>query len=383
MTETPNLALPLIAAAQAQKHVTHNEALRALDAIVQCAISDRDLSVPPGSPGEGRRYIVAPSPSGAWAGKAGQVAAWQDGVWTFYAPAAGFLAYLVDEARLLVHDGSAWTDATPAALQNLTRLGIGTGADAANPFSAKLNAALWTARPAAEGGTGDLRYTLNKEAPGKTLSFLFQSGYSGRAEIGLAGDDDLQVKVSASGSAWTEALRVKADGKVGIGTSAPAERLTVAGNIAPATDNASSLGTATRRVSTVYAATGTINTSDIRRKTDVAPLDPVLALSLLRATPPISFRWRVGGLLPGEGGADPVERPGRRLHLGWSAQDWSGALHEARLDAGLLVSLDPADAEAELGLRPDQIVAVLHAAVLGLAAETAALRARLDASVEA
>ena len=46
MDETPNLELPYIVAAQAQKHVTHNEAIRALDAIVQIGAIDRDLAAP-------------------------------------------------------------------------------------------------------------------------------------------------------------------------------------------------------------------------------------------------------------------------------------------------------------------------------------------------
>jgi Protein of unknown function (DUF2793) len=47
INETPNLRLPYLAAAQAQKHVTHNEAIWALDAIVQLAVLDRGLAMPP------------------------------------------------------------------------------------------------------------------------------------------------------------------------------------------------------------------------------------------------------------------------------------------------------------------------------------------------
>ena len=69
MDATSNLGLPFIVAAQAQKHVTHNEALRALDAIVHLMVLDKDLASPPGSPAEGACYIVASSPSGAWSGQ--------------------------------------------------------------------------------------------------------------------------------------------------------------------------------------------------------------------------------------------------------------------------------------------------------------------------
>jgi hypothetical protein len=49
---------------------------------------------------------------------------------------------------------------------------------------------------------------MNKEAASNTASLLFQSNWSGRAEIGLTGDDSLHFKISADGSNWTEALIV-------------------------------------------------------------------------------------------------------------------------------------------------------------------------------
>lgn len=56
---SPNLALPLLAASQAQKHVTHNEALLALDALVHLSVASRGLVEPPAAPTEGERYLVA------------------------------------------------------------------------------------------------------------------------------------------------------------------------------------------------------------------------------------------------------------------------------------------------------------------------------------
>ena len=91
---------------------------------------------------------------------------------------------------------------------SLTLLAIGTALDPTNPFTAKLNSALMTAKTVAEGGTGDLRYTLSKESVAKTLSLLFQTNFSGRAEIGLTGDDNLHVKVSPDGATFTEAMNV-------------------------------------------------------------------------------------------------------------------------------------------------------------------------------
>jgi len=109
MTQTTaNLGLPVIAAAQAQKHVTHNEALRLIDTLVQLAVLDRDLSAPPGSPNDGERWIVAPSPTGAWAGHAGDIAAWQDGAWQFAVPKKGWIAHIDDENARVAWDGSQW-----------------------------------------------------------------------------------------------------------------------------------------------------------------------------------------------------------------------------------------------------------------------------------
>jgi hypothetical protein len=208
---TVHLALAFLAEGQQHKEVTVNDALNRLDAVVQLAVLDRDLAAPPASPAEGDRYLVASGASGAWGGADGKIAAFFDGAWTVFAPAAGWLCWIDDEKLLLVHDGSAWQEfggGPGEALQNLAMLGVGTTADATNPLAAKLNNALWTAKTVAEGGSGDLRYVFNKEGSANTGTMLFQTGFAGRAEIGLAGDDDLHLKVSPDGSAWTDALVV-------------------------------------------------------------------------------------------------------------------------------------------------------------------------------
>ena len=179
---------------------------------MQLAVLDRDLNAPPGSPDEGERWIVSasPAPTGAWAGHGDEVAAWQDGGWQFHAPQTGWVAYAADESALVIWNGTAWVDflSTVTALQNLALLGVGTTADATNPFSAKLNNALWVAKTVAEGGDGDLRYKLSKESAAKTLSLLLQTNFSGRAEVGLTGDDDFHFKVSPDGTTWYEGIKI-------------------------------------------------------------------------------------------------------------------------------------------------------------------------------
>jgi hypothetical protein len=205
---TTHLLLPYILAAQAQKHVTHNEALRLLDGLVQLSVLDRDLTAPPGSPTDGDRYIVGSGATAAWAGWDLNVALWTDGAWLRLPPRTGWRAWVEDEGLLLVYDGSVWVGTTPGELQNMALLGIGTTADAANPFSAKLNAALWTARTIAEGGTGDLFYTMNKEAAARDLGLTLQTAYVTKALMGLFGSDRFRLAVSADGSTFFDGLIV-------------------------------------------------------------------------------------------------------------------------------------------------------------------------------
>ena len=79
MPDTVHLGLPLLESSQSQKHVTHNEALAAIDAAVHLAVISRALAAPPASPADGDRYLIAASATGIWAGHDGAVAVWLDG----------------------------------------------------------------------------------------------------------------------------------------------------------------------------------------------------------------------------------------------------------------------------------------------------------------
>ena len=210
MSATSLLGLPLIDAAQSQKHVTHNSALLQLDGVVHLAVASRNVTVPPASPNEGDRYLVGAGATGAFVSQTNAVALWQSGAWVYLVPKVGWRAYVAAENLLGVFDGTQWRDPqiNIQSLQNLTSLGIGTSADSTNRFAAKSNSMLLTARTSAEGGSGDLRVALNKASSTNTGSFLLQTNYSGRAEFGLTGDDHFRVKVSPDGTAWASAIDI-------------------------------------------------------------------------------------------------------------------------------------------------------------------------------
>jgi hypothetical protein len=207
MSESSNLSLPFLAASQAQKHITHNEALLVLDALVQLSAVTRTLSTPPAAPEEGARYLVASPASDDWSGHDDDIAAYQDQAWNFFAPKSGWRLWLADEEKLLIFTAAGWTE-LGSEVTSTTMLGISTSADELNRLAVASSASLFT-----HAGAGH-QLKLNKAQASDTASFLFQTGYSGRAEAGLAGDDRFHFKVSPDGASWLEAMII--DNSTGI-----------------------------------------------------------------------------------------------------------------------------------------------------------------------
>lgn len=106
---TGRLLLPYIVQSQSQKEVTHNQALNLLDVLLQAVAQDVGLNTPPGSPTVGQCWVVGSSPTGAWAGKAGQIAqAVEGGSWYFVAPFKRLRLWNEAADEYFVYDGSAW-----------------------------------------------------------------------------------------------------------------------------------------------------------------------------------------------------------------------------------------------------------------------------------
>lgn len=213
--QSPNLDLPYILPNQAQKHVTHNEAIQLLDALVQFSVIALGATTPPASPVAGDRFGLGSGATGAWAGHDNEIAVFTDTGWLYLSPQEGWQVWDQASAALKTYQAGSWSDLS------FGQLGINTSADATNRLSLKSDAALLS-HDDVTPGTGDMRMVLNKSASGQTGSLVFQTAYSGRAEFGLAGDDNTQLKVSPDGSSWNTALAAdRTNGFVSIGHASP------------------------------------------------------------------------------------------------------------------------------------------------------------------
>lgn len=105
---TDRLSLPLLAAAQAQKEMTHNEALALLDAAVQPTVVGVAPASVPTAPSHGQCWIVGSGAVDAWAGHDGALAVWTQGGWRFIAPFEGMTVWSLADSMPLRRTASVW-----------------------------------------------------------------------------------------------------------------------------------------------------------------------------------------------------------------------------------------------------------------------------------
>jgi len=348
-----NLLLPYLASGQAQKHVTVNESLRKLDAIVQLSVESASTSAEPGSPSDGQVYILPPGKTGThWGAMADHALAyWRDGAWEEITPREGWLAFVRDADALMAFTDAAWSASAARAALGLGTAAVkntGVSGDAvpllgganiwgginlfANPyFSAGVRAGAGNYAGAVFANSSDVvrwAHVIGADGDGSHFYlFRFDAGGSWAGtplEIALDGSS-MQLRASV------------------INVDATSFR--------PAGDNSAALGGGANRWSTVYAATGAINTSDAREKTALAPIPEGVKRAARRIIAGIGvFQWRARVEAKGESGA--------RLHVGVTAQ----AVREAFAAEGedparwaLFCEDAAADGETRLGLRPDQL----------------------------
>lgn len=226
MSETTDrLSLPFLVAQQSQKHVTHNEALRRLDVLVNASVISAQVITPPLAPSDSEGYLIPAGATDAFENRTNELAFYQDGAWVFLTPQAGWLCYVESGASFLLFDGASWN---PITIGNeFQTLGVNTSPDEVNRLAVKTQAALFSYDDV-NSAVQDIRVNVNKAAAGATASLVFQSNWSGRAEMGLAGSDDFSFKVSADGVTFLTALEI--DGATGI-VSEPQKPVLAVGNV--------------------------------------------------------------------------------------------------------------------------------------------------------
>ena len=118
MSETAKLGLPLVQPAQAQKHVTVNDAFQRLDAFAQISIVTTGGATPPPTPSEGELHSVGVGAVADWAGHDGELALFLNGGWLFVQPNVGWRGWRLDLGSSVTYDGVDWIEGGGAVTQN-------------------------------------------------------------------------------------------------------------------------------------------------------------------------------------------------------------------------------------------------------------------------
>ncbi|WP_134679653.1 DUF2793 domain-containing protein [Paracoccus ravus] len=105
---TANFGLPLLMPAQAQKHVTVNDALVRIDGLVDLVLQGTTRTTPPSPVIEGQCWAVPQGAVNAWEGQSGKIAIAMNGGWVFVEPGFGRRAWIADRGQSAIHDGSGW-----------------------------------------------------------------------------------------------------------------------------------------------------------------------------------------------------------------------------------------------------------------------------------
>ena len=211
MTDTTaNLLLPFIQAAQAQKHITHNEALRLLDGLTQISVLDRNLATPPGISAEGARFIVASGATGLWAGWDGDVAFYAGGAWLRLPARTGWVVWVQNEARLFVRIGLVWTplDDAMGLLSQAASVNVAKGAMGSTTGMAVLEQTL--------SGLSGASVTSSIRIPDRSIVL----GVSTRVVTAITGASAFDCGVAGETSKFGSTLSIAA-GSTNIGVIEP------------------------------------------------------------------------------------------------------------------------------------------------------------------
>ena len=231
----------------------------------------------------------------------------------------------------------------------------------------------------------------------------------------LTADGELKYKLSTSAGTYGfgtagMSLGTTSNHPVYINTNST-ERLIIdsSGNGLAGADNAYTWGGVSNRWSVIYAVNGTIQTSDINSKIDIA--ESTLGIGFIKSLNPVSYKFKVGGNLVSsepdgiesvkikdaifdEDGNEVVpavyeDRPktktvltpveGKRTHWGFVAQEVKAAADAAGVDFGGWIKTNMNNPDSEEGLRYDQFIAPLTKALQEAIAKIETLESKVAA----
>jgi len=200
---TDKLALPFLQPGQALKTITHNEALQRLDTGLYLSCSNMNASELPATPEPNETLILSDATESE---HAGDIGVFQNGVWLWFTPKAGWSIWDAAADSLRIYDGGAWVGAAPNTLpETMPLLGLNSAASETQRLAVASESSLFT-----HDGQSH-RISINRAAETDTASLILQTNYAGEAELGLTGSEGFSLKTSPDGANWTERLSTPKD----------------------------------------------------------------------------------------------------------------------------------------------------------------------------
>lgn len=198
-----------------QVHAANSVPLSALINVGRTAIivENQTTDTPPGSPSVGVAYIIGPSPTGAWSGKAGQVAICEvSSTWTYYVPANGWQAYDKALNAPYRHNGTSWVSAG-GQLVGATTTGLVATPSTTTGGSGNYTYSSGTA-PTTSQAYREISSTITHQAKKTSARLRFHVGYSAADTVNCAVAIFRDSEVSAI--AWAVAQHFDASFRVDV-----------------------------------------------------------------------------------------------------------------------------------------------------------------------
>lgn len=210
MSRTQHHALPFMAPAQAQKHMTLNESLIEIDRRLHIHLQSVSHAEPPSTLTLGDRYGIPPSATGDWSGEDGSIAEWEGNTWILLRPKSGWLAYVADQDGLFTASNNDWLRIGKSET-TVEQLGVNTEADGTNRLAVRSSSVYLGA-----DDSGTIDRTMNRATDSDNSRLYFKTNDIVRAEVGYTGDDQFRIKTTPDGEVFATALAVEANGHIGL-----------------------------------------------------------------------------------------------------------------------------------------------------------------------